>query len=86
MLPFAVVFHGEHKASVKNFQPASPGVPKRLTAELCDLGGVCWLVGKRDRRVMLLDHARKLGEKIRISGGGRCIHAPEAFCRSKSVI
>lgn len=28
--------------------------------------------GKRGRRVLLLDHADKLGEKIRISGGGRC--------------
>jgi predicted Rossmann fold flavoprotein len=28
--------------------------------------------GKRGRRVLLLDHAVKLGEKIRISGGGRC--------------
>lgn len=28
--------------------------------------------GKRDRRVLVLDHADKLGEKIRISGGGRC--------------
>ena len=28
--------------------------------------------GKRGRRVLLLDHSRKLGEKIRISGGGRC--------------
>ncbi len=28
--------------------------------------------GKRGRRVVLLDHAAKLGEKIRISGGGRC--------------
>jgi len=28
--------------------------------------------GKRGRSVMLLDHASKLGEKIRISGGGRC--------------
>lgn len=28
--------------------------------------------GKRGRRVLVLDHARKLGEKIRISGGGRC--------------
>ncbi len=26
----------------------------------------------RGRRVILLDHARKIGEKIRISGGGRC--------------
>lgn len=28
--------------------------------------------GKRGRRVLLVDHARKLAEKIRISGGGRC--------------
>jgi len=28
--------------------------------------------GKRGRSVLLLDHARTLGEKIRISGGGRC--------------
>ena len=28
--------------------------------------------GRRGRRVLLLDHAEKLGERIRISGGGRC--------------
>ncbi len=28
--------------------------------------------GKRGRSVLLLDHASRLGEKIRISGGGRC--------------
>jgi predicted Rossmann fold flavoprotein len=28
--------------------------------------------GKRGRSVVLLDHAKKLAEKIRISGGGRC--------------
>jgi predicted Rossmann fold flavoprotein len=28
--------------------------------------------GKRGRRVLLLDHAKAPGEKIRISGGGRC--------------
>ena len=28
--------------------------------------------GKRGRRVLLIDHAKKIGEKIRISGGGRC--------------
>lgn len=28
--------------------------------------------GKRGRRVVLIDHADKLAEKIRISGGGRC--------------
>jgi predicted Rossmann fold flavoprotein len=40
--------------------------------------------GRRGRRVVLLDHARTPGEKIRISGGGRCnftnLHiAPERF-------
>ncbi len=40
--------------------------------------------GKRGRRVLVLDHARAPGEKIRISGGGRCnftnVHTrPEAF-------
>jgi predicted Rossmann fold flavoprotein len=38
--------------------------------------------GKRGRRVLLVDHAKKVGEKIRISGGGRCnftnIHASPA--------
>ena len=28
--------------------------------------------GKRGRRVLVVDHARAPGEKIRISGGGRC--------------
>jgi predicted Rossmann fold flavoprotein len=40
--------------------------------------------GKRGRRVLVLDHADKPGEKIRISGGGRCnftnVHtAPNRF-------
>jgi predicted Rossmann fold flavoprotein len=40
--------------------------------------------GARGRRVLLIDHYHKLGEKIRISGGGRCnftnIHTkPENF-------
>jgi predicted Rossmann fold flavoprotein len=50
--------------------------------------------GKRGRRVLLLEHAEKLGEKIRISGGGRCnftniatrpenfLSANPDFCRS----
>jgi predicted Rossmann fold flavoprotein len=49
--------------------------------------------GQRGRRVLLIDHYAKIGEKIRISGGGRCnftnIHATHAdflsadpaFCR-----
>jgi len=40
--------------------------------------------GRRGRRVILIDHAKAPGEKIRISGGGRCnftnLHiAPERF-------
>ena len=40
--------------------------------------------GKRGRQVMIFDHAKKLAEKIRISGGGRCnftnMHcAPDKF-------
>jgi predicted Rossmann fold flavoprotein len=40
--------------------------------------------GRRGRRVLLIDHARAVGEKIRISGGGRCNFtnlgiAPERF-------
>ena len=50
--------------------------------------------GKRGRRVLLIEHYHKLGEKIRISGGGRCnftnvgtspanyLSANPDFCRS----
>lgn len=50
--------------------------------------------GQRGRSVVLIDHAKKLAEKIRISGGGRCnftnintkpenfISANPSFCRS----
>jgi predicted Rossmann fold flavoprotein len=52
------------------------------------------VAGQRGRRVLLIDHYPKLGEKIRISGGGRCnftnlLARPECylsrnpdFCRS----
>ncbi len=30
------------------------------------------VAGKRGRKVLLIDHSKKFGEKIRISGGGRC--------------
>ena len=30
------------------------------------------VAGQRGRRVLLIDHYGKVGEKIRISGGGRC--------------
>ncbi|MEP6997235.1 MAG: NAD(P)/FAD-dependent oxidoreductase [Betaproteobacteria bacterium] len=58
-------------------------------------GMMCAAVaGRRGRRVLLIEHYDKLGEKIRISGGGRCnftnLHATPAnylsqnpdFCRS----
>lgn len=58
-------------------------------------GMMCAAVaGQRGRRVVLIDHAAKLAEKIRISGGGRCnftnrdagpagfLSANPAFCRS----
>lgn len=36
-------------------------------------GMMCaWEAAKRGRRVVVIDHARAPGEKIRISGGGRC--------------
>lgn len=36
-------------------------------------GMMCALTaGQAGKRVLLLDHAKKIGEKIRISGGGRC--------------
>ena len=50
--------------------------------------------GKRGRRVLLVEHVEKLGEKIRVSGGGRCnftnadsrpenfLSANPDFCRS----
>jgi predicted Rossmann fold flavoprotein len=52
------------------------------------------VAGQRGRRVLLIDHAPKLAEKIRISGGGRCnftnrdtspaqfLSQNPAFCRS----
>lgn len=45
--------------------------------------------GQRGRRVLLLDHAKKAGEKIRISGGGRCNFThldmpPQAFISQNS--
>jgi predicted Rossmann fold flavoprotein len=51
------------------------------TTQQCDVvvigagaaGMMCASVaGQRGRRVMVIDHATKLAEKIRISGGGRC--------------
>jgi predicted Rossmann fold flavoprotein len=52
------------------------------------------IAGQRGLKVLLIDHAEKIGEKIRISGGGRCnftnvdtgpanfLSANPRFCRS----
>ncbi|VFR30370.1 NAD(FAD)-utilizing dehydrogenases [plant metagenome] len=63
--------------------PDSPGRPRRQAgaAAAFDVavigagaaGMMCAAVaGQRGRRVVLIDHAGRLAEKIRISGGGRC--------------
>ena len=49
-----------------------------LSADVLIIGGgaaglMCAIeAGKRGRQVVVIDHARKAAEKIRISGGGRC--------------
>ena len=48
--------------------------------------------GQRGRRVLLLDHAPRIGEKIRISGGGRCnftnrrVSADNYLCRNPHFV
>jgi predicted Rossmann fold flavoprotein len=77
---------------------ARPGLYKRPVSGVLDLDSVDVVVigagaagmmcaieaGKRGRKVLVIDHAPSPGEKIRISGGGRCnftnIHAsPKNF-------
>ena len=41
--------------------------------------------GKRGRKVLLVDHSKKIGEKIRISGGGRCNFTNINTHRSKFI-
>ena len=41
--------------------------------------------GRRGRRVLLLDHAEQPGEKIRISGGGRC-NFTNLHCRPENFL
>src|SRR5271169_6207147 len=72
--------------------PAQPS-PSTHHEETCDAlvlgagaaGLMCAIrAGQRGRRVLVLDHADKIGKKILISGGGRCNFTnlgsrPEAF-------
>jgi predicted Rossmann fold flavoprotein len=41
--------------------------------------------GRRGRRVLLIEHYTKLGEKIRISGGGRC-NFTNLYCRPEHYL
>ena len=41
--------------------------------------------GQRGRRVLLIDHYHKLGEKIRISGGGRC-NFTNRYCKPENFL
>src|ERR1700720_841562 len=41
--------------------------------------------GKRGRRVVLLDHAERVGKKILISGGGRC-NFTNIRCRAENFL
>src|SRR6202453_1368008 len=41
--------------------------------------------GKRGRRVVLLDHAERVGKKILISGGGRC-NFTNIHCRAENFL
>ncbi|NBV89104.1 MAG: FAD-binding protein, partial [Betaproteobacteria bacterium] len=55
---------------------ASAGVSRRPDVLVLG-GGAAGLfcaaeAGRQGLRVLVLDHAPKIGEKIRISGGGRC--------------
>jgi predicted Rossmann fold flavoprotein len=56
--------------------PDSRGDPSRYDAVVLGAGGaglMCAIhAGRRGKKVVLLDHAAKLGGKILISGGGRC--------------
>ena len=49
-------------------------------------GMMCALeAGRRGRRVVLLDHAEKVGKKILISGGGRC-NFTNIHCRAENFL
>src|SRR3990170_1724067 len=81
-------------------RPSSDNMEKNMKTDVIIIGAgaaglMCALqAGQRGRSVVLLDHARKLAEKIRISGGGHCnftnlnikpenfISANPDFCRS----
>ena len=56
-----------------NSQPAAPALFDVIIIGAGAAGLMCALTaGQRGRRVLVLDHANKVGKKILMSGGGRC--------------
>src|SRR3954471_3251903 len=61
------------------------------TADVVVLGGgaaglMCAMeAGKRGRRIVVLDHAERIGKKILISGGGRC-NFTKLHCRPENFL
>ena len=56
-----------------NSQPAAPSIFDVIIIGAGAAGLMCAAVaGQRGRRVLVLDHANKVGKKILMSGGGRC--------------
>jgi predicted flavoprotein YhiN len=53
-----------------------PAAPPHFDAVILGAGAAglfcAGIAGQRGLRVLVIDHAEKLAEKIRISGGGRC--------------
>src|SRR5260221_4861003 len=103
--PWARACAGRKTSSTRRAELSGvPAVPSKLasshTFDVAVIGaGAAGMMcaataGQRGRRVLLIDHYPKVGEKIRISGGGRCnftnLHATHAdflsanpeFCRS----
>ena len=58
------------------FTPAAPTVERHFDVVIIGAGAAGMMcaatAGQRGRSVLLVDHATRLAEKIRISGGGRC--------------
>lgn len=58
------------------FAPAAPEDSAHFDVIVVGAGAAGMMcaatAGQRGRRVLLIDHATRLAEKIRISGGGRC--------------
>ena len=70
----AFIIAGTH---VAHSAPSAPQATNRHYDVLVIGAGAAGMMcaataGQRGRRVLLVDHAEKLAEKIRISGGGRC--------------